>query len=156
MSANSAEGMHLFSLPEMTPMQKPLGPPPLNYATHPKRLACSRAKSAPSHSADQSTVSDSTTASTTPLKASVDPTTSSPNRVNADNAASLDGLADSFHHLSIAGSSQIIQPRPFASPTFAKTYHYATPKKYYSVTVGRRTGVFFPWYVLSFNFLLFR
>jgi len=104
MSANSTEGMHLFSLPEMTLMQKPLGPPPINYVTHLKQLARSRAKSAPFHSANQSTVSDGTTASTTPLKASVDPTvpaeisitlpqaTSSPNRVNANGAALLDGL----------------------------------------------------------------
>jgi hypothetical protein len=192
MSANSVEGMPLFSLPEMTPMQKPPGPPPVNYATHPKRLARSGTNSAPSYPADQSTVYDGTTASPTPLKASADRTflaeilannppldaaaidpllgntrshtssitspqaTSSPNRVNADSAALSDGLADSFHHLSIAGSSQNVRPPPFAPPTFAETYHYAPPKKYYSVTVGRRTGVLFPWYVLSFIFLLFR
>ena len=57
----------------------------------------------------------------------------------------MDGLAHSFQGLSTAGSSQHPQPPTLVAPPSPHTSYTRQKKKFYSVTVGKRCGVFSDW-----------
>jgi len=153
--------------------QHSLGPPPINYATHPKRAALTlggtsttsttkvvQSASAPVPAAPSAYTSRSGSLPAIDidlelLELILDPTPPSPDAPSSTSTATapsttldgqaqtVDSLTDVLDGLSIDDTTQ---PPPFVPASPAPTAYRRRPRsKYYSVTVGKCCGVFQRW-----------